>query len=499
MERPLISIITPTKNVGSAIEIILRSVLSQRYGNVEHVIVDSASEDNTLDIVRGYAGNNKIKVLSEKDNGIYEAMNKGLKICTGDFICFMGADDEFFDENVLEDLYEDGLFASDHIFYGNVVLKGDAPWAKDGTVYDGPFDLEKLFRKNICQQSVFYPRSVILNVGYFSEKYKVTSDWDYNVRCWAKYKFAYVEKNIAFFKSGGTSTLAGDYSLYEDFPGNIIQYFHIDPDDTTHHFATSPFFYPVARFREMKHLRSIQGLLSDKVKLHELNSAQKEEFIAEQNRLNDQVLFQKDTFYRTVEMLKTEHMEVFRDLARSHETNIIAISKLNNELVAGINRDHEVTLQTLISQNQNLTSELHAKKEIFVKELEKCQIRINELEKYQVRAAELEKYEVRTTELEEYIQEQERGTEKTIEGYRQQISDLELSARNQESVNYNRISLLENQITSLENQVEVLKTTKTEQEHRIDTILNSKSFKVGRTILSPLIFVIKLVTPEKRG
>lgn len=496
MERPLISIITPTKNVGSAIEVSLRSVLSQRYGNVEHVIVDSASEDNTLDIVRGYAGNNKIKVLSEKDNGIYDAMNKGLKICTGDFIYIMGADDEFFDENVLEDLYEDGLFGSDHILYGNVVLKGDAPWAKDGTVYDGPFDLEKLFRKNICQQSVFYPRSVILNVGYFSEKYKVTSDWDYNVRCWAKYKFTYVDKNIAFFKSGGTSNLAGDYSLYEDFPGNIIRYFQIDPDDTTHHFATSPFYYPVTRFRETKYLRSIRDLLSDKVNLQQLNNVQKEEFLAEQNRLNDQVLFQKDTFYRTVEMLKNEHMEVFKDLAQAHETNIIAISKLNNELIAGINRDHEVTLQTLISQNQNLTSELQTKKELFVKELEKCQIRIIELEKYQVR----------TTELEEYIQEHERGTEKTIEEYRQQISDLKLSARNQESVNNNRISLLENQIASLENQiaslenqVDVLRITKTEQEHRIDTILNSKSFKVGRTILSPLIFVIKLITSEKGG
>ena len=228
MILPKITIITPTYNTGESIEIALTSVAGQTYPNIEHIIVDGASKDKTLPIIRKHQKVNKnIRLLTEKDTGIYDAMNKGMDLCTGDWLFFMGADDAFVNERVLSDLYEQGVFQEEHIVYGNVILKGDAPWAKDGTIYDGPFSLEKLFKVNICHQCILYPKSVIRQIGHYDTRYKVTSDWDYNFRCWARYKFTYIDKIIAVFATGGKSSEGGDYQLHLDFPENIINYFHL--------------------------------------------------------------------------------------------------------------------------------------------------------------------------------------------------------------------------------------------------------------------------------
>ena len=200
MRLPKITIITPTLNTGQYIETALKSVTDQTYNNIEHIIVDGASTDSTLKIVRGYQKTHKnVRLISETDSGIYFAMNKGMDLCTGDWIYFMGADDSFYNENVLTELFNLGFFNEEQIVYGNVIIQGDASWAKNNSVYDGLFTLDKLFRSNICHQSIFYPKSVISRIGYYETKYKITSDWDYNVRCWARYKFTYTEKVIAYF------------------------------------------------------------------------------------------------------------------------------------------------------------------------------------------------------------------------------------------------------------------------------------------------------------
>lgn len=251
MNSPLISIITPTYNSAKTIEKTILSILHQVYKEIELVIIDGLSEDDTTSIIRAYQDQFKhFYFISEKDNGIYDAMNKGLDHCTGDWIYFMGSDDLFYNEGVLTELAEQGFFQEEQIVYGNVMINGDTIWARDKSIYDGPFNLEKLFRINICHQSIFYPRSVIQHIGYYSEKYGITADWDYNVRCYAKYKFTYTDKIISVFHAGGKSSVIDDGKFYDDFPQKIIDYFQINPYDPAVFEIESPFYHPMARYRE---------------------------------------------------------------------------------------------------------------------------------------------------------------------------------------------------------------------------------------------------------
>ena len=99
-----ISIITPTYNSEKTLKDTLESILKQTYTNYEHIIVDGASKDSTMQIVKEYEEKyqGKLKYISEKDLGIYDAMNKGIKMATGDIIGILNSDDIYANENVLE-------------------------------------------------------------------------------------------------------------------------------------------------------------------------------------------------------------------------------------------------------------------------------------------------------------------------------------------------------------------------------------------------------------
>jgi glycosyltransferase involved in cell wall biosynthesis len=252
MELSKISIITPVLNAETTIERALLSVANQQYMEIEHLIIDGKSSDNTISIVHNYQKQYKhIRLIQEKDTGIYDAMNKGINFCKGDWLYFLGADDELYNENVLSDLGSLGAFNQDRVFYGNVYIKGDNQWAKDKTIYDGPFDLNKLLQKNICQQAIFYPRHIVKKNGYFNIKYEVTADWDYNLRCFAKQDFLYVDKTIAVFASGGKSSQAGADISFRESAGNIINYFDMDQDDPEYHKSDSPFHNLLSHYKHV--------------------------------------------------------------------------------------------------------------------------------------------------------------------------------------------------------------------------------------------------------
>ena len=172
MKLPKISIITPTLNVEATVKQAILSVANQTYREVEHLIIDGKSTDNTVSIIRNLQKKHKhIRLIQEKDTGIYNAMNKGLDLYKGDWVYFLGADDELYDEDVLSDLYAKGAFTQKKVFYGNVSIKGNTSWAKDKTIYDGQFDLKKILTKNICHQAIFYPKHIVKEIGYYNEKY----------------------------------------------------------------------------------------------------------------------------------------------------------------------------------------------------------------------------------------------------------------------------------------------------------------------------------------
>lgn len=348
MRNPIISIITTTCNSASMVERVILSVVNQNYPEIEHIFIDNFSVDKTVSIIGDYQKKyNHIRFITEKDNGVYDAMNKGLKLCTGDWICFLGADDEFYNGHILEELFELGLFQQEQVIYGNVLVKGDTSWAKDGTIYNGPFDLEKLFRKNICHQSIFYPRSVIKKVGYFSDKYQVTADWDYNIRCFAQYKFTYTDKIIAIFKGGGKSSGNGDPSFYEDLPENVIKYFQLDPQDTNLHVISSPFYYPIARYRQEKYFHINQDQKTEHLNAIENLMAKNE----------DSKMAVKTKYEQKINLIQTELNTIKKLLSHKEdelnqiiETGKQQIERLSN--IIAINDEEIARLKAMVSDKE---------------------------------------------------------------------------------------------------------------------------------------------------
>ncbi len=250
MNRPKISIITPTYNASATIERVLSSVANQSYEQIEHLIIDGCSTDDTLAIVDGYRQKcPHIRVVSEKDAGIYDAMNKGIDLCSGDWIYFLGSDDLLFSDTIFGELNDEGHLSTDRVIYGNVLILGDTSWATDGARYDGPFDLEKLFRKNICHQAILYPAAVMHKVGYFNKKYFIAADWEYNIRCAAAGELVYVDKIIAKFTGGGKSSAGGIDGIGNDIPRIVADCFHLDLNDPSLYADNSPFRGVVQRLR----------------------------------------------------------------------------------------------------------------------------------------------------------------------------------------------------------------------------------------------------------
>ena len=250
VKLPLISIITPTFNVEETIERNIQNVIRQDYKHIEHIFVDNCSADNTVALISKYQKEYPhIRLLTGKDEGIYDALNKGMEKSAGDWFYFLGADDELYNDQILSELVAEGWFEREEVIYGDVLINNDAPWAKDATVYDGPFTLEKLLQKNICHQSIFYPGSVKAKIGFYSLKYPVTADWDYNVRCYANYPFKYLNRIIAVFKGGGKSSEKDVNSFYRDLPQKVIAYFRLNPDDPANLDPGSPFRILIQRYK----------------------------------------------------------------------------------------------------------------------------------------------------------------------------------------------------------------------------------------------------------
>ena len=220
----ILSVIIPTFNSAKSLTKTLDSIISQTFSNYEVLIVDNLSTDVSLEIVKSY-GDERIKIISEEDSGIYDAMNKGIAIASGEWIYFLGSDDELFDQNVFSDFYKEVIKGEKTILYGNVILNGNTGWGIDGQVYDGIFTLEKLLKTNIAHQAIFYKRDIFNDNNKYNIAYKICADYDFNLRVWTKYQPQHFDRIIAKFNAGGASTNIKDLNFEKDFSSNIINYF----------------------------------------------------------------------------------------------------------------------------------------------------------------------------------------------------------------------------------------------------------------------------------
>jgi len=209
--RKRFSVITPTLNSGPKLEATINSVLSQKEDLFEYIIVDGCSTDDTLNIIRKYG--KRIKWISEKDRGVYDAMNKGIGMASGRYLYFLGAGDHL-RENVLEKIEKIIPDEPLTFFYGNVYL------VNDKVEYIGEVDEQKIVTWNICHQAIFYERNIFKIMGRYNLRYRVLADHAFNIRCFAdkRIRKTFVDEVIADYEGGGISITTGeDLNFIKDF------------------------------------------------------------------------------------------------------------------------------------------------------------------------------------------------------------------------------------------------------------------------------------------
>lgn len=198
---PLISIILPVFNGGKTVADAISSVVSQHYSNVELIIIDGGSTDNTLAVIKDNEHHIDIWT-SEPDNGAYDAMNKGLALARGDWLYFLGSDDVMLD--CLHRIAPH-CTAPRSIYYGDVYMPGRH------AMYGGRFSARKLLRRNICHQAIFYPRELFTKYRY-DLRYAVAADYFLNLCAFSDhdFRFVYVPGLVAKFNDtdGISSTLS---------------------------------------------------------------------------------------------------------------------------------------------------------------------------------------------------------------------------------------------------------------------------------------------------
>lgn len=206
--KKIITIITVCFNSEKTISSTFDSVLMQDYEDFEYIVIDGGSKDKTLSIIQKYEKlfNGKLRYISEKDEGIYDAMNKGIKMSKGDVIGFLYADDKFskgdvlskinsiFEEEDCDGVYGDLLFLDNRTMSipSRKVIAGDYS-KKPG--WQPPFP------------TLYLKKEVYDAIGLYNQKYKIAADYDFTIRLTKEdFKLSYIKQFLVYMRTGGIST-----------------------------------------------------------------------------------------------------------------------------------------------------------------------------------------------------------------------------------------------------------------------------------------------------
>jgi glycosyltransferase involved in cell wall biosynthesis len=213
--KPLLSVITVVYNNVRDIERTILSVLTQTYLNIEYIIVDGASTDGTLRIINRYR-NIITKIISEKDEGIYDAMNKGLGAVTGDYVLFMNSGDEFYDNYTVEKVFASSPNAD--IYYGETEMINEEGESLGQRRHAAPEHLDWTSFKygmSVSHQAIYIKSSL---AAPYDRRYKLSADIDWIIRAMLRAKkVVNVHQYVAKYLVGGMSKAKHRESLMERF------------------------------------------------------------------------------------------------------------------------------------------------------------------------------------------------------------------------------------------------------------------------------------------
>lgn len=207
-KEPLVSIITISYNSEKTIRRTIESVLDQSYKNIEYIIVDGKSNDSTVETIKKYGDtfknkNIKYKWISEKDKGIADAFNKGLKLATGDLIALLNSDD-WYEKDTIDNVVKYHRQENADFYYGNIYMHGKEGSSKkllEGKEFS---DQVVKYVMPINHPTMFATKKVILTNGEYSSKYKYAMDYDYLLRMHKKgFKGKYISNLFVNMQDGG--------------------------------------------------------------------------------------------------------------------------------------------------------------------------------------------------------------------------------------------------------------------------------------------------------
>ncbi|MBW1655029.1 glycosyltransferase family 2 protein [Flavobacterium quisquiliarum] len=222
-----VTIITVCYNRKNTIEKAIKSVLEQNYNNIEYIIIDGNSKDGTKEIIESYKDRIS-QYISEPDKGMYDAINKGLKLATGDVIGLMHSDDEFFDRKAISRIAArfEKEANIDGVYGDGVYVSNDEDERLIRDRIGGVFNIKKVKEGWLpLHPTVYLKKSVIEKHGLYNLDFKIASDTEFLLRYLYKYRInmSYIDSYIVKMRMGGMSTsfkrafevLQEDYKIYK--------------------------------------------------------------------------------------------------------------------------------------------------------------------------------------------------------------------------------------------------------------------------------------------
>ncbi len=218
-----LSIITINYNDKNGLQKTIESVINQTQAIFEYIVIDGNSSDGSKEILTNYA-NLITHIVSEPDSGVFNAMNKGIKIATGEFVLFMNSGDCFYNNQVLEDILPE-LTNQHDIFYGNNYKVSSN--SKRLKTYSSKLNFSFFYTSSINHQSTFIKRNLFEKYFYYNENYKIASDWEFFtvLICKENIPYKYLNKTIALYDFNGISSRPESSQLFEDEKNQTIKKF----------------------------------------------------------------------------------------------------------------------------------------------------------------------------------------------------------------------------------------------------------------------------------
>lgn len=220
-QPPLVSVVVPTWRSARLLPGGLQSLAAQTMRDFEVLVSDGGSDDGTLEVARAAAPRlPALRIDSRPDDGVYDAINRAIPLTRGAWVLVLGSDDRLHAPDTLEHMAVALRRSRADVVHGDVrvMSAGSSLGSLAGGRYGGPTALGRLLKDNVCQQAIFYRRSLFDRIGLFHPRYRVWADWEFNLRAVLEKDFEWVDLVVTDYHALGFSNDRVDEVLSEELP-----------------------------------------------------------------------------------------------------------------------------------------------------------------------------------------------------------------------------------------------------------------------------------------